>query len=72
MNSRRKAPFLKAGDKVRIKKIEGITTIKDVLEYTKRPIRVISVADLGGFQGIELEGVPYLMTNHNVEKINED
>lgn len=66
--------MIKVGDKVIIKNIEGLPEVPGILEYVKTPFTVRAVQDnmSDEFVGIRLEGVPFLMTDKDVEIVNED
>ena len=58
----------KKGDWVRIKSIPSFKTIPGVLEFVDCPFVVETVFnDLDDGQGIELIGIPYMLTSDDIE-----
>lgn len=65
-------PKYAIGDLVTIQSIDGIQHHPGLLEFVKTPFVVEEVFDCGEFQGLALEGVPFILTDANVEAYNDD
>lgn len=58
------------GDRVQIKQVPGVLSQQQVMEFGIDKTYVVEwVEDYGDFQGIQVNGLPYMMTNKDVIKV---